>query len=52
MDLPAPYVDRYGETDKGMRRGNPLKLNAEMFAELDKLWTTNTIGENLCDQIW
>ena len=34
--LPAPYVDEYGETDKGLRRGNPLMLDEEKYAELNR----------------
>ena len=34
--LPAPYVDEYGETDRGLRRGNPLMLDEEKYAELNR----------------
>ena len=34
--LPAPYVDEYGETDKMLRRGNPLMLDEEKYAELNR----------------
>ncbi|XP_013163540.1 PREDICTED: E3 ubiquitin-protein ligase UBR2-like, partial [Papilio xuthus] len=29
--LPAPYLDTYGETDQGLRRGNPLHLCPERY---------------------
>ena len=34
--LSAPYVDEYGETDKGLKRGNPLFLDQEKYAELNR----------------
>jgi hypothetical protein len=27
-----PYLDQYGETDQGLRRGNPLHLSHERYA--------------------
>ena len=34
--LPAPYIDEYGETDKGLKRGNPLTLDPEKYEELNR----------------
>ena len=34
--LPAPYIDEYGETDKGLKRGNPLSLDPEKYEELNR----------------
>ena len=34
--LPAPYIDEYGETDKGLKRGNPLYLDQEKYEELNR----------------
>jgi len=34
--LPAPYLDEYGETDRGLKRGNPLYLDEEKYEELNR----------------
>ena len=34
--LPAPYIDEYGETDKGLKRGNPLSLDPDKYEELNR----------------
>ena len=34
--LPAPYIDEYGEADKGLKRGNPLYLDQEKYEELNR----------------
>ena len=45
--MPAPYVDDYGEVDEGLRRGNPLKLDVNMYQELNRIWTTNSIFDKI-----
>ena len=35
--MSAPYIDEYGETDKGLRRGNPMYLDQEKYEELNRL---------------
>uniref|UniRef100_A0A672TAA7 E3 ubiquitin-protein ligase n=1 Tax=Sinocyclocheilus grahami TaxID=75366 RepID=A0A672TAA7_SINGR len=35
-----PYLDDYGETDQGLRRGNPLHLCQERYRKVQKLWRT------------
>ncbi|VDN59585.1 unnamed protein product [Dracunculus medinensis] len=47
--LNAPYVDEYGETDFGFRRGLPLRLNLEHYAQLKKLWLNQSIVEKVVD---
>ncbi len=32
----APYMDEYGEADPGLKRGNPLHLNAQAYQELNR----------------
>jgi hypothetical protein len=32
--MSAPYVDAYGEADDGLKRGNPLKLDAGKYENL------------------
>ncbi|VBB31014.1 unnamed protein product [Acanthocheilonema viteae] len=48
--LPAPYVDDYGETDSGFRRGNPLHLSHELYAKLENLWLNQSIAEEVANQ--
>uniref|UniRef100_A0A158Q8Z9 E3 ubiquitin-protein ligase n=1 Tax=Elaeophora elaphi TaxID=1147741 RepID=A0A158Q8Z9_9BILA len=48
--LPAPYVDDYGETDPGFRRGNPLHLSHELYAKLENLWLNQSIAEEVANQ--
>lgn len=42
-----PYVDEYGETDQGLRRGNPLTLSNEHYKRLQKLWLSHGIQEEI-----
>ncbi|XP_076276967.1 ubr1 ubiquitin ligase [Lasioglossum baleicum] len=42
-----PYFDEYGETDQGLRRGNPLRLCHEKYRQLNQLW----LGHGLYDSI-
>ncbi len=45
--LPAPYVDDYGECDEGLHRGNPLRLDRDMYEDLQRTWTTNDIPDRI-----
>jgi hypothetical protein len=46
-----PYLDQYGETDQGLRRGNPLHLSHERYTaqaqteHLDLIKWTNELFE-------
>ncbi|XP_045150705.1 E3 ubiquitin-protein ligase UBR2 [Echinops telfairi] len=42
-----PYLDDYGETDQGLRRGNPLHLCAERFQKIQKLWQQHSLTEEI-----
>ncbi|XP_075411213.1 E3 ubiquitin-protein ligase UBR2 isoform X2 [Tenrec ecaudatus] len=42
-----PYLDDYGETDQGLRRGNPLHLCAERFQKIQKLWQQHSVTEEI-----
>ncbi|XP_044285629.1 E3 ubiquitin-protein ligase UBR2 isoform X3 [Varanus komodoensis] len=44
---PPPYLDDYGETDQGLRRGNPLHLCRERFKKIQKLWQQHSITEEI-----
>ncbi|KAM3966089.1 LOW QUALITY PROTEIN: ubr1 ubiquitin ligase [Aphomia sociella] len=45
--LPAPYLDSYGETDQGLRRGNPLHLCPERYEKLRMLWLSHGLHEQI-----
>jgi len=40
---PPPYLDEYGETDQGLRRGSPLTLSKEKYDEYRRIWLHNGI---------
>uniref|UniRef100_A0A2P2HWE1 E3 ubiquitin-protein ligase n=1 Tax=Hirondellea gigas TaxID=1518452 RepID=A0A2P2HWE1_9CRUS len=42
-----PYLDQYGETDLGLRRGNPLFLNNELYSRLHMMWLQHLIPESV-----
>uniref|UniRef100_A0A8C5KN28 E3 ubiquitin-protein ligase n=1 Tax=Jaculus jaculus TaxID=51337 RepID=A0A8C5KN28_JACJA len=42
-----PYLDDYGETDQGLRRGNPLHLCRERFKKIQKLWQQHSVTEEI-----
>uniref|UniRef100_A0A671Y2E7 E3 ubiquitin-protein ligase n=1 Tax=Sparus aurata TaxID=8175 RepID=A0A671Y2E7_SPAAU len=42
---PPPYLDDYGETDQGLKRGNPLHLCAERYRKIERLWRQHGIAE-------
>lgn len=43
----SPYLDKYGETDQGLRRGNPLTLCPERYAKLNLLWLSHSLHEDI-----
>ncbi|KAK8757678.1 hypothetical protein V5799_004692 [Amblyomma americanum] len=45
--LPPPYVDEYGETDSGLMRGNPLHLCPRRYEQLQQLWLSHGIPEQV-----
>uniref|UniRef100_A0A8C4LYA4 E3 ubiquitin-protein ligase n=1 Tax=Equus asinus asinus TaxID=83772 RepID=A0A8C4LYA4_EQUAS len=44
---PAPYLDEYGETDPGLKRGNPLHLSRERYRKLHLVWQQHCIVEEI-----
>jgi len=46
----APYVDEFGETDSGFRRGNPLHLQPEIYKKLQRLWNYQEVAEEVVNQ--
>ncbi|XP_024945572.1 E3 ubiquitin-protein ligase UBR2 isoform X2 [Cephus cinctus] len=47
----APYLDEYGETDQGLRRGNPLTLCKEKYTRLNQLWLGHGLHEAIARAI-
>lgn len=45
--ISAPYLDDYGETDQGLRRGNPLHLCRERYKRLHLMWLSHGIHEEI-----
>ncbi|EDV92119.1 GH24736 [Drosophila grimshawi] len=45
--LQPPYLDEYGETDQGLRRGNPLRLYKPAYDRIYLQW----LGHNLHEEI-
>ncbi|XP_046748290.1 E3 ubiquitin-protein ligase UBR2 [Diprion similis] len=42
-----PYLDEYGETDQGLRRGNPLRLCRDRYKQLNRLWLEHGLHETI-----
>ncbi|XP_061601978.1 E3 ubiquitin-protein ligase UBR2 isoform X2 [Cololabis saira] len=42
---PPPYLDDYGETDQGLKRGNPLHLCPDRYRKMERLWRQHGIPE-------
>ncbi|KAI6219878.1 E3 ubiquitin-protein ligase [Aphelenchoides besseyi] len=47
---PTPYVDEFGETDQGFKRGNPLHLNRELYRKYQRMWLHQGIAEEVMNQ--
>ena len=45
--MAAPYLDEYGETDRNLKRGNPLYLDTNKYEELNRLWLRNEVPEKI-----
>ena len=45
--ISAPYLDEYGETDQGLRRGNPLRLCKDRYKKLHITWLSHGIHEEI-----
>ena len=41
--ITSPYLDKYGESDQGLKRGNPLYLNSSQYEKLHTDWLSHTI---------
>lgn len=40
-----PYLDDYGETDQGLKRGNPLHLESGQYAKLCSTWLSHALPD-------
>ncbi|XP_022906723.2 E3 ubiquitin-protein ligase UBR2 [Onthophagus taurus] len=49
--LAPPYLDDYGETDQGLKRGNPLKLSQDLYKKFQNMWLNHTIHEEIARSI-
>jgi len=49
--IQPPYVDQYGETDTGLRRGNPLHLCQEKYRKLYKLWLNHAVPKEISSSL-
>jgi E3 ubiquitin-protein ligase UBR2 len=45
--VPAPYIDNYGETDQGLRRGDPLHLCLNRYKKLHQMWLSHAIPDQV-----
>ncbi|CAK9818916.1 E3 ubiquitin-protein ligase UBR2 [Anthophora plagiata] len=43
----SPYLDEYGETDQGLRRGNPLRLCHDKYRQLNQMWLGHGLYESI-----
>lgn len=42
-----PYLDEYGETDQGLRRGNPLRLCPARYSKIHLTWLGHGLHEEI-----
>ncbi|KAH8330115.1 hypothetical protein KR059_001969 [Drosophila kikkawai] len=42
-----PYLDEYGETDQGLRRGNPLRLCQSAYSKIFLQWLSHGLHEEI-----
>ncbi|EDV46445.1 E3 ubiquitin-protein ligase UBR1 [Drosophila erecta] len=45
--IPPPYLDEYGETDMGLRRGNPLRLCQAAYSKIFLQWLGHELHEEI-----
>ncbi|XP_069985814.1 E3 ubiquitin-protein ligase UBR2 isoform X10 [Penaeus vannamei] len=46
-----PYLDEYGETDQGLKRGNPLHLDATQYSRLHAMWLSHSIPDTIAHTV-
>lgn len=45
--IQPPYLDEYGETDQGLRRGNPLRLCKARYSKIHLNWLGHGLHEEI-----
>lgn len=45
--IQPPYLDEYGETDQGLRRGNPLQLCEARYRKIHLTWLGHSMHEEI-----
>ena len=45
--IQPPYLDEYGETDQGLRRGNPLRLCPARYSKIHLNWLGHGLHEEI-----
>ena len=50
-NLSPPYLDDYGETDQGLKRGNPLRLCPALYKKLQTTWLSHSVHEEIARSI-
>lgn len=45
--ITPPYLDEYGETDQGLKRGHPLYLCKDQYRKLQILWLGHGLHEEI-----
>jgi len=43
----SPYLDKYGETDPGLKCGNPLYLCKDLYRKLQILWLDHELHQEI-----
>jgi E3 ubiquitin-protein ligase UBR2 len=49
--LTPPYLDQYGESDPGLRRGSPLILSEESLQQLHQVWFQHRVPERIIQEM-
>lgn len=43
----SPYLDKFGQIDQGLKRGNPLFLNKDHYRKLQLLWLSHGLHKEI-----
>ena len=45
------FPHQYGETDTGLKRGNPLRLCPEMMEKLRRMWLNHGVSDEIAHKM-
>ena len=45
------FPPQYGETDTGLKRGNPLRLCPEMMEKLRRMWLNHGVSDEIAHKM-